>query len=166
MMVEAGHGSERVPPREVAAAVAAVTATAALGALPTTRAVRSDWYRNLNKPSWQPPDAAFGPVWTVLYALIATSMIVVRRDRDDRGQRPLFILYGTNLALNAAWSLIFFGGRSPLAAGVEVIALEGTTLALVVGTARVSRLAALCLVPYAIWVAFAAVLTWAISMRN
>jgi tryptophan-rich sensory protein len=158
--------ASRVPPREIAAAIAAVTATAAIGSIPTAGAVRSDWYRDLKKPPWQPPDSVFGPVWTVLYALISMSMMLVRRNRDNDDQRPLFILYGTNLALNAAWSLIFFGGRSPLAAGVEIVALEGTTIALVIRTARISRVAALFLVPYAIWTAFATALTWAISLRN
>jgi translocator protein len=51
--------------------------------------VQSNWYRELDKPSWQPPDVVFGPVWTVIYALIATSMIIVRRSRGDADQRPL-----------------------------------------------------------------------------
>ena len=107
----------------------------------------------------------FGPIWTVLYALIASSMVTLRRGPTS-SQRPLFILFGTNLALNLAWTLIFFRGRSPLAAGVEIVALEGTTLALVIRAWPVSRAAALMLVPYAAWVAFATALTWAISRRN
>lgn len=81
-------------------------------------------------------------------------------------QRPLFVLFGTNLALNLAWTLIFFRGRSPLAAGVEIVALEGATVALVVRAWPLSRLAALLLVPYAIWIGFATALTWAIWARN
>ena len=83
-------------------------------------------------------------MWTVLYALIATSMIVV-----GRRERPPWVLLGSNLALNLAWTVIFFRGHSPLAAGVEIVALEATTVALVVRARPVSRLAALCLVPYA-----------------
>ena len=81
-------------------------------------------------------------------------------------QRPLFVLFGTNLVLNLAWTLIFFRGRSPLAAGVEIVILESTTVALIVRAWPLSRLAALALVPYAIWVAFATALTWAIWARN
>jgi tryptophan-rich sensory protein len=151
--------------RDVALILGAVGAVAGIGGIATGPAVDSRWYRRLRKPSWQPPGAVFGPVWTVLYAMIAASMLTVRRT-PDAAQRPLFVLYGSNLALNLAWSLIFFRGRSPLAAGVEVSALEGTTVALIVRAWPVSRLAALLLVPYALWVAFATALTWAIVRRN
>ncbi len=147
--------------RDDAIIAAAVTATAGLGAAATGSEPSGRWYRELEKPTWQPPGAVFGPVWTVLYALIATSMIVV-----GRRERPPWVLLGSNLALNLAWTAIFFRGHSPLAAGVEIVALEATTVALVVRARPVSRLAALCLVPYALWVAFAAALTWAIWAAN
>ena len=150
---------------EVAAILGAVGATAGIGAIATTAALKSRWYRQLKKPPWQPPGPVFGPAWTVLYALIAASMLIVRNG-DGEGQRPLFVLFGTNLALNVAWTLIFFRGRSPLAAGVEIVILEGTTVALIVRAWPVSRLASLLLVPYALWVAFATALTWAIWARN
>jgi translocator protein len=85
--------------------------------------------------------------------------------RSDR-QRSLFVLFGTSLALNLVWTLIFFRGPSPLAAGVEIVVLESTTVALVVSAWPLSRLAALRLVPYALWVAFATALPWAIWARN
>ena len=150
---------------DVASILGAVGATAGIGALATTSALESRWYRRLKKPRWQPPGPVFGPVWTVIYALIAASMLRVRKHGGD-SQRPLFVLFGSNLALNLAWTLIFFRGRSPLAAGVEIVVLEGTTVALVVQAWPVSRLAALLLVPYAVWVAFATALTWAIWARN
>ena len=75
-------------------------------------------------------------------------------------------MFGTNLALNLAWTLIFFRGRSPLAAGVEIVVLEGTTVALAVRAWPVSRLASLLLVPYAVWIGFATALTWSIWARN
>lgn len=154
-----------VTARDVALIVGAVGATAGLGAVATTPALESRWYRRLRKPGWQPPGAVFGPVWTVIYALIASSMLVARASRAD-GQRPLFLLFGTNLALNLAWTLIFFRGRSPLAAGVEILVLEGTTVALVVRAWPLSRLASLLLLPYVLWIAFATALTWAIWARN
>jgi translocator protein len=155
-----------VTARDAALIVAAVAATAGLGARATTPALNSRWYRRLSKPPWQPPGPVFGPVWTVVYALIAASMVATRRNGGDDAQRPLFVLFGTNLALNLAWTLIFFRGRSPLAAGVEILALEGTTVALVVRAWPASRLAALLLVPYALWLLFATALTWAIWARN
>jgi tryptophan-rich sensory protein len=159
----AERSAGRPTARDVALAVGAVTATAGLGAAATGPALRSRWYRRLDKPRWQPPGPVFGPAWTVLYALIAASMLVLR----GRGaERPLYVLFGSNLALNVAWTLIFFRGRSPLAAGVEIVVLEGTTVALVVRAWPLSRLGALLLVPYALWVAFATALTWAIWARN
>src|SRR3954452_13768511 len=154
-----------VTARDVALILGAVGATAAIGAAATTPVLESRWYRWLRTPPWQPPGPVFGPVWTVIYALIAASMLAVRRRGGD-SQRPTFILYGTNLALNLAWTLIFFRGRSPLAAGVEIVVLEGTTVALAVRAWPVSRLASLLLVPYAVWIAFATALTWAIWARN
>lgn len=151
--------------RDVALIVGAVAATAGIGAAATTPVLESRWYRRLRKPPWQPPAPVFGPVWTVIYALIATSMLAVRR-RGGEAQRPVFVLFGTNLALNLAWTLIFFRGRSPVAAGVEIVVLEGTTVALVARAWPVSRLASLLLVPYAVWIAFATALTWAIWARN
>jgi len=152
--------------RDAALILGAVAATAGLGARATTPALSSRWYRRLDKPSWQPPGPVFGPVWTVIYALTAASMMTVRRNGPDEAQRPLFVLFGSNLALNLAWTLIFFRGRSPLAAGIEILVLEGATVALIVRAWPVSRLAALLLVPYALWLAFATALTWAIWARN
>ena len=151
--------------RDAVLILGAVGATAGIGALATTPVLGSRWYRRLDKPPWQPPGPVFGPVWTVVYALIAASMLVAR-GRGGEQQRPLFVLFGTNLALNLAWTLIFFRGRSPLAAGVEIVILESTTVALIVRAWPLSRLAALALLPYAIWVAFATALTWAIWARN
>ena len=155
----------RLSSAAASAIVAAVAGTAAAGGVATAPGVSSRWYRKLDKPPWQPPGAVFAPAWTVIYALIAASMLVARRRRG--GDEPaLFVLYGSNLALNLAWTLIFFRGHSPLAAGVEIVVLEATTVALVVRAWPISRLAALCLVPYALWVAFATALTWSIAARN
>ena len=125
-----------------------------------------EFYRQLDRPTWAPPASAFGPVWTVLYALLAASVIAIRRRSPASERGPIYFLYGSNLALNLAWTLIFFRGRSPLAAGVEIVVLEGTCVALIVRAWPASRLAALALVPYAAWVAFATALTWSIAARN
>jgi benzodiazapine receptor len=158
------HREQRLTRWDVAGILGAVGATAAIGANATAPALDTRWYRRLDKPRWQPPGPVFGPVWTVIYALIAASMLIAHARRAD--QRPLFVLFGTNLALNLAWTLIFFRGRSPLAAGVEILILEGTTVALVIRAWPVSRLASLLLLPYALWLAFATALTWAIWARN
>jgi len=152
-------------PVAAAVIVGAVGATAALGAVATAPAVESRWYRRLDKPPWQPPDAAFGPVWSVLYALIAAAMLAVRGRAGDRDPAT-FALFGTNLALNLGWTLIFFRGRAPRAAAVESLVLEGSTIALILRVRPHSRAAALALVPYAAWVAFATALTFSVARRN
>ena len=153
---------------EAAAIVGAVVATAAAGTAASAPAVSSGWYRRLKKPSWQPPGAAFGPVWTILYGCVALSMLDVRRGHraDASGPGPIFVLYGSNLVLNAAWTWLFFRFRLLRAAGLEIVVLEATTVALIVRLRRRAPRAALLLVPYALWVAFAAALNWAIAARN
>lgn len=146
------------------AIISAVAGSAALGGLATDP--DSSWYKDLDKPSWQPPAYVFAPVWTVLYALIATSMILVWRRSGREGRQKTFVLWGSNLALNLAWTIIFFRGHSPLAAGVEILVLEGTTVGLIVRSWPVSRISALMLVPYLLWVALASALTWTIALRN
>ena len=150
--------------RAPGAIISAVAGSPALGGLATDP--DSSWYKDLDKPSWQPPAYVFAPVWTVLYALIATSMILVWRRSGREGRQKTFVLWGSNLALNLAWTIIFFRGHSPLAAGVEILVLEGTTVGLIVRSWPVSRISALMLVPYLLWVALASALTWTIALRN
>ena len=81
-----------------------------LGGLSSTTAIE-DWYRTIAKPSWTPPDAVFGPVWTVLYIMMAVAAWLVWRTGDQ--VRPALILFFVQLALNLAWTLLFFAARSP-----------------------------------------------------
>ena len=143
---------------------AAVTAVAVVGGLATDTS--SEWYRDLEKPSWQPPGSVFGPVWTVLYVLIAVAATLSFRDVGGPRRRLVLGLYAANLALNVAWTWIFFRGHAPRAAGVEILVLLGT----IVGLFRLiwphNRAAAVALAPYGAWVAFATALTWTIAARN
>ncbi|MGE5407782.1 MAG: TspO/MBR family protein [Syntrophothermus sp.] len=142
----------------------AVVAISALGGLGVD--TNSAWYRDLELPSWQPPGAAFGPVWTVLYALLARSAYLAWRDVQGSRRTPILGLYVLNGALNLAWTILFFRAHSPVIAGVEILLLLATILALIVLMRPVSRQASWALVPYALWVAFAAALTWAIAASN
>ena len=140
-------------------------AVGALGTIPTARAIPT-WYRGLQKPSWNPPDAVFGPVWTLLYGLMGWALVLVRRERPgastDQGQA----IFGVQLALNLAWSFVFFGRRS-LRGGLVVIALLWVSiLATISRFWRVKPLAALLLVPYLGWVSFASILNAEIARRN
>jgi translocator protein len=143
---------------------AAVTAVAVVGGLATDTS--SDWYRGLERPSWQPPGAVFGPVWTVLYVLIAVAATLAYRDVGGPRRRLVLGLFAANLALNLAWTWIFFQAHAPVAAGVEILVLLATIVALIVLLRPHTRAAALALVPYGAWVAFATALTWTIAARN
>lgn len=163
MTSNVAHRHDRVP---LAAAgwAAAVTAVAVVGGLATDTS--SEWYRELDRPSWQPPGAVFGPVWTVLYVLIAVAATLAYRDVGGPRRRLVLGLFAANLALNLAWTWIFFQGHAPRAAGVEILVLLGTIVALIALVRPHNRTAALALAPYGAWVAFATALTWAIALRN
>jgi translocator protein len=154
-----------VPDRSpYAVPAAAVTATAVLGALGSSPGSR--WYRTLDKPAWQPPGAVFGPVWTTLYALIAFAGGRTLSRTDGAGRRSYLPALGTNLALNTAWSWIFFRVHRPQAAAVEAVVLAVSSADLARRSWARDRVAGVALLPYAAWTAFAAVLTGAIARRN
>jgi tryptophan-rich sensory protein len=143
---------------------AAVTAVAVVGGLATDTS--SDWYESLERPSWQPPGAVFGPVWTILYVLIAIAATLSFRDVGGPRRRLVLGLFAANLALNVAWTWIFFQGHAPTAAGVEILFLLGTIVALIWLVRPHNRVAALALIPYGAWVTFATALTWTIAASN
>lgn len=143
---------------------AAVAVVAALGGAATT--TQSAWYENLEKPAWQPPGWVFGPVWTVLYVLLAVSAALAWRDVRGPRRRLILGLYAANLVLNLGWTLIFFRAHAPWAALGEIVALLASIVALIVLVRRHNRAAAAALAPYAVWVTFAAALTAAIAARN
>ena len=124
------------------------------------------WYRSLRKPSFTPPGWVFGPVWTVLYACMGVAAWLVWRRRGfARGAVPLG-LFGLQLALNAAWTWLFFGLHSPALALADLIALWVAIVATLGAFWRVSRPAGLLMAPYLAWSTFAAVLNLAIWRLN
>ena len=125
------------------------------------------WYRALKKPSWQPPDWLFGPAWTVILGLASTAAFLAWRSAPDRGSRLLIIaLFLLNGAANLAWSPLFFKLRRPDWALMEVPLLWLSILAPIVLLAPFSRTASLLLVPYLLWVSFAAFLNLTIVRLN
>jgi len=124
------------------------------------------FYAQLARPSWAPPAGVFGPVWSTLYLLMAVAAWLVWRERGRRMRGVALTLYVAQLVVNALWSWLFFAWHRGALAFVDVVVL----LVLIVLTAsaflRVSRLAALLLVPYLGWVAFATALTWAVWRAN
>ncbi|MEH3052900.1 MAG: tryptophan-rich sensory protein [Patulibacter minatonensis] len=156
--------ADRRSPLAPALIALAVVAVAAIGGLATD--TTSAWYSALDRPSFQPPGAVFGPVWTVLYLALALSAWLAWRDVDGRTRRTVIALYAANLVLNLAWTIIFFQLEAPVAAGVEIVVLLGTIVALIALLRHRQRAAAALLVPYAAWVTFATVLTWTIAASN
>jgi tryptophan-rich sensory protein len=138
---------------------------AAVGGAATARNV-NDWYPTLRKPSWNPPGAIFGPVWTTLYLMmgIADAIVASHPDAERAGQARR--IYKLQLGLNALWSVLFFGLRRPGMALLEIVVLW-VAIALTIGAFwRVSRLAALLLVPYLLWTTFATALNASIWWKN
>jgi tryptophan-rich sensory protein len=142
----------------------AVTAAALAGSVATASGMR--WYDRLDKPRWQPPKQAFGLVWTPLYGLVAVAGArALDRLGDDR--RPAFArAYAANLALNGAWTPLFFGARAPRLALAEIAALNASNVDLLRRAWRADRVAGACLAPYVAWTGFATALNAAIVRRN
>ncbi len=144
-------------------------AAAAIGGWATASNVNS-WYPTLVKPAFNPPSWIFGPVWTTLYLMMGVSLWIMWRATtsmhgEPRPMAPL-IAFGVQLALNIAWSFLFFTLRNPGAAAVEIIMLWLAILAAIVIFAPFSRIASWLLVPYLLWVTFASVLNISIWRLN
>ena len=137
-----------------------------LGSLATRPAI-AGWYAGLNKPVFNPPGWLFGPAWTVLYILMGLAAYLVwSRGLATPGVKPALAMFLVQLALNVAWSFLFFAARSPLAGFVEIIVLWVAILVTMVLFFRVSPVAGWLMVPYLGWVSFATVLNGAIMLLN
>ncbi|TDC69714.1 tryptophan-rich sensory protein [Actinomadura sp. GC306] len=147
---------------------AATTAGVTVAAVVGSKAVDPDtaWYRSLAKPAWQPPAWAFPVVWTPLYASIAWAGGRALVKAQGREQRALAASLGVNLALNAAWNVLFFRRHSTAAGVVGTVLLDVSNAELIRRTARADGVAGATLVPYAVWCAFATALNGDIAYRN
>jgi tryptophan-rich sensory protein len=123
------------------------------------------YYARLRQPSWAPPGWLFGPVWTLLYALMGIAAWLVARTPGPASRAPM-ALWGAQLALNATWTPIFFGLRAPALALVNIALLWLALVATIGAFFSRRRLAAGLLVPYLAWVSFATALNYAIWRRN
>lgn len=125
-----------------------------------------EWYAALDKPSWNPPNGVFAPVWTTLYVLMGIAAWLVWRRAGFAGARTALLLFAAQLALNALWSALFFGLQNPLAAFLELLVLWGVIVATLVRFWRVTPAAGALLIPYVCWVSFAGVLNFVIWRLN
>mgnify|MGYP006276740691 FL=1 len=123
----------------------------------------AEWYRTLRRPAFQPPSWAFGVVWPILYVLMAVAAWRVWR---RRGWCLAIAFWGVQLALNAAWSPVFFGAHSLVGDMVVIAALLAVLAATVLAFWRIDRLAGALLLPYLAWVAYASTLNAALLWLN
>ncbi|HUV39442.1 MAG TPA: TspO/MBR family protein [Planctomycetota bacterium] len=145
--------------------VVIVAAAPALGAWTTAEATRT-WYQEINRPAWTPPNWLFGPVWTTLYALMALSAWLVWREKGFAARRGPLTLFIVQLALNAAWTPLFFGMRWFGVAFVEIVVMWAAIVATTVAFFRVHTAAGWLLVPYLVWVSYASTLSGGIWWLN
>jgi translocator protein len=125
------------------------------------------WYATVNKPSFNPPNWIFAPVWTTLYILMGISLFLVWKSESDKAvKQTAFILFIVQLTLNFFWSIIFFRLQQPGWAFVEIIAMWLAILFTILWFGKISSLAAWLLVPYICWISFASVLNYAIYKLN
>lgn len=144
--------------------VALCAAAGGIGAIASANA--PEFYASLKQPSWAPPSRVFGPVWTLLYISMAAAAWLVWRERGwarARGALGLFVL---QLAVNSAWSWLFFRAHEGALAFADIVVLLGLIVATIVAFARVRKLAAWLLAPYLMWVSFATALNWSVWQSN
>jgi len=146
--------------------VGAVLLASSIGSFATVRAIPT-WYRRLAKPSFNPPEWLFGPAWAVLYLLMAVAAwLVWKQGWNAPGVKVALAFFLVQLIINALWSVLFFGLRSPLAGLMDIVVMWLAILATIVLFFRVSALAGVLLLPYIAWVSFAAILNAAILRLN
>lgn len=150
----------------LAGAIVVCELAGVMGAFFTTPAIPT-WYAELTKPALTPPSWIFAPVWTTLFALMGIAVFLVWqrgwRRKDVRVALGVFVF---QLCLNTAWSIIFFGFKNPGFALFEIILLWFAIVWTIIFFARISKAAAVLLVPYIVWVSFAAYLNYMIWMLN
>ena len=140
-------------------------AISAIGGLITAASVGT-WYQTLQKPVFNPPDWVFAPVWTLLYLMIAVAGWRVWRIAGVAGARAGMAAYAAQLALNLAWSYLFFGARMIGLALAEIVLLLGVICVNALLFWRKDQVAGWLLVPYAAWVTFACALNFALWRLN
>jgi len=138
----------------------------AVGSVFTVTSIDS-WYAAIEKPAFNPPSWVFSPVWITLYALMGISLYLVWEEGLERKEVKVGIfVFGLQLALNILWSFLFFGLQSPFYAFMEIILLWLSIFLTIVLFGKISKTASLLLVPYLLWVSFAALLNYRIWVLN
>ena len=126
----------------------------------------TEWYATLNKPSFNPPNYLFGPVWTVLYILMGISLYLILQSPKTDARNTALIIFAFQLVLNFGWSFLFFYFKWPGIAFIEIMIMWIAIIMMILTFYRISSLAAYLQVPYLLWVSFASVLNGAIWYLN
>jgi len=125
------------------------------------------WYAQLNKPSFNPPNWLFGPVWTVLYTLMGISAATIWEAGAERPEvKKALNIFAIQLVLNGLWSYLFFGYKNPLFAFIEILWLLIAIVVTILHFKNIKSWAAWLLIPYLLWVIFAAILNFSIYLLN
>lgn len=151
--------------RDILLAIAPVIAASALGQIATMPNLMP-WYAGLTKPAFNPPNWIFGPVWTLLYLMMAYAFFRVLRAPDSDARSTAITWFLIQIALNAAWSWAFFGFHSTTGGVLVILALLSAIIITIRHFLRTDRFAGIVLLPYAAWVSFATVLTVSIWRLN
>lgn len=135
-----------------------------IGSIFTASSV-TNWYVTLEKPDFTPPGWIFGPIWVILYFLMGISLYLlwISKTKDNR---KAFTVFAVQLILNASWSILFFGLKSPLYGLIDILFLLAAIILTILFLYKVSVLAMVLLVPYLVWVAFATILNYNILLLN
>ncbi len=132
-----------------------------------TRPEIDTWYQTIEKPSWQPPNWVFGPVWTTLYIMMGIAFFLVWKDESrGRNRKLAMIFWSMQLVLNFFWSWIFFNQHELGLALAEIIVLWIFIFITIVLFGKINKIAAWLMVPYISWVSFASLLTYTIYTLN
>ena len=136
-----------------------------LGSIFTTPAIPG-WYAGLEKPTFNPPNWIFSPVWIFLYLLMGVTLYLLWQNLPKIEAKTALVFFAVQLALNILWSVIFFGFKLPVVAFIEIIILWIFILLTMIKSAKVSKAAVYLLLPYILWVNFAAVLNFFLWRLN
>lgn len=136
-----------------------------IGALFTTPAI-SGWYASLEKPSFNPPNWIFSPVWIFLYLLMGITLFLIWQNLPKIEAKVALVFFTFQLILNVLWSVIFFGFKLPMLAFLEIIILWVFILLTMIKSSRVSKTTIFLLLPYILWVNFAAILNFFLWRLN
>ena len=131
-----------------------------------SRYMPGEWYAQIAKPSWTPPNAIFGPVWTILYIMMAIAAWLVWRLKGISGAKLALLFFVIQLILNALWSYFFFGRHDIVLAFIDIVILWLFILLTLIAFWKQNKFAGILLIPYLLWVSFASVLNFSFMYIN